>query len=1265
MAIFRKNKRQFAYRSHRMVFVAMFLFAFISSVAISLLFKASAENGPVASVVFNSNHASFNDVDSGAWKVTKSAEWTGLGKASITFDVVSRSHIAASRPKDVVVVIDKSSSMSGLPLTDAKEHMINLVNNLLDETQNQVALITFSTDGNIVSGFSDDAETLTGMIQNVEASGNTNYFAAILKIEELLESYTVQNDRDLIVLFLTDGIPTSDTPNDIAEYRIFKSLYPNSVVNGILYENDGNMPQELINVSDYQYVANKQTLYGIMLEAINTASLYDEFSITDYINDAYWTIADDNAISVDKGSVDLSYDGSTPVITWDMDGIYRTGTTARMTIEVDLKSEYLDAADQLLPTNLHTIINSKLNGIEDEDVDESTTPILKDVYTVSYEVVAPSDCVVSGTIPSAENHSIFTRVELSDNVLTCSGYNFNGWRVVAGNITHINDDNFLMPPNNVIVRAQWSKPSISKSMDGEVNERGSATFDYGEVVNTKMRRLSGETGEITHNTSESFNTAITGIVRSATLPNTIDVTDEQYILSADCSDIPIYGWYNNGIIYFYTDADDIYLKDDSSMMFMGMEALSDIRSLAYFDASRMTNMAAMFVMINTSLTNVDALSGWDVSNVKTANSMFSIRNYTNGTMNFNGLSGWNTESLENMEWMFGGYPLTDLTPFANWDVSKVTNMYATFYSAMNLTSLTGVEGWETGNVETMAYMFYNSADNLNNLNPLADWDTGKVVDLSYMFYSSHGGQYGRTADYGFSDISALSDWDVRSVKYMDATFYGMNRLTDISALSDWKTDSLEETPAMFYFNDLRSLTPLSGWNMSKVKYIDYMFFANVSLPTAAGLEGWGTMPELLSLEALFTTNSALTDVSALSGWDVSKVKSFRIVFAETTSLTNVDALSEWQTTSLESTEYMFTESGITNLGSATEGAETGMAKWDVSHVTNMAYMFYGAKKLANIDALSNWTTSSLTNASYMFDEATALTSNAAMANWDMSHVTTMAHMFCSASSLSDISGVTGWTLTNLEDASYMFRYTKITNLNALANWKTPKLKNMNYIFQGDNKLTDISGLNGQYWNTNTSNMTEMQGLFYNVSKITNVDDLARWDVSKVTNMYAMFRGTTSLLNLNGLATWTPAKLASMSCMFHSTTNLSDISGISGWFNDADTSTLTQLSYVFQDNKALTNFNALANWKTPKLWTLERAFYGMTALENINGLRNWDTSKVTNMKESFRGDVAITSLEPIYDWSTVKVTNMTDTFTEIPDTITRPSWYPEPEPDPGA
>ena len=76
------------------------------------------------------------------------------------------------------------------------------------------------------------------------------------------------------------------------------------------------------------------------------------------------------------------------------------------------------------------------------------------------------------------------------------------------------------------------------------------------------------------------------------------------------------------------------------------------------------------------------------------------------------------------------------------------------------------------------------------------------------------------------------------------------------------------------------------------------------------------------------------------------------------------------------------------------GLHGPIGSWDVSTVTDMRYMFYGASSF-NGD-LSKWDVSSVTTMERMFYGASSF--NGDLSKWDVSSVTTMRDMFYRASS---------------------------------------------------------------------------------------------------------------------------------------------------------------------------------------------------------------------------------------------------------------------------
>ena len=227
MGIFHKNKRHFVFRSHRRVFVALFLVGIFGvSAILSFILSANAQLVPIASVEILSEHSSYPDGHPGAWRVTKSAEWTDVGKARITFEVNSIPKTNNNKKLDVIMVIDISGSMSGEKLNQVKVDAADLTDTLLLDPSNKISLITFGSTATIVSGLTNDKNSLLNTINNLNTEGCTNYYDGLLKAEDVLEGYEQNDGRDLVLLFLTDGFPNEQTPNEKSSISSIKRKIP-------------------------------------------------------------------------------------------------------------------------------------------------------------------------------------------------------------------------------------------------------------------------------------------------------------------------------------------------------------------------------------------------------------------------------------------------------------------------------------------------------------------------------------------------------------------------------------------------------------------------------------------------------------------------------------------------------------------------------------------------------------------------------------------------------------------------------------------------------------------------------------------------------------------------------------------------------------------------------------------------------------------------------------------------------------------------------
>ena len=97
-----------------------------------------------------------------------------------------------------------------------------------------------------------------------------------------------------------------------------------------------------------------------------------------------------------------------------------------------------------------------------------------------------------------------------------------------------------------------------------------------------------------------------------------------------------------------------------------------------------------------------------------------------------------------------------------------------------------------------------------------------------------------------------------------------------------------------------------------------------------------------------------------------------------------------------------------------------LSSFDTSNVTNMYFMFFGARNLSNITFSPNFTTPNVTHMNAMFSRADSLTSPN-LSGFDTRNVTHMANMFLGASSLATVELSPSFSTGNVTTMRDMFR----------------------------------------------------------------------------------------------------------------------------------------------------------------------------------------------------------------------------------------------------
>ena len=434
-----------------------------------------------------------------------------------------------------------------------------------------------------------------------------------------------------------------------------------------------------------------------------------------------------------------------------------------------------------------------------------------------------------------------------------------------------------------------------------------------------------------------------------------------------------------------------------------------------------------------------------------------------------------------------------------------------------------------------------------------------------------------------------------------------------------------DSSKLFYrYSSLKNIN-FSNVDTSNVKNMYCMFWGCSGL-TSLDLSNFNTS-SVTDMSFMFMSCSGLTNLD-VSNFDTSKVTTFMNMFLRCSSLISLD-VSNFNTSSANNMHGMFWGcSGLTSLD---------VSNFNTSNTKNMRGLFVGCSGLTSLD-VSNFNTSNVEDMELMFGECTKLT-NLDLSNFDTSKVTNMSSMFSGSKSLTSLD-LSSFDTSNVTDMEEMFDgCTGLTNLD-LSNFNTSKVIYMYYMFNGlglnATSPVNIAGLE----NFDTSNVTDMVGMFMNgegytgSGKLTNetLAGISNWNVSKVIDFTCMFYGQGTYLTTLDLSKWDTSSATSFNHMFTDCFKLTSLD-LSNW----NTSNVLTMYNMFDDNYALTTIGDISKWNVTKLVDIGGFLNGCTSFTGINNkldLSGWVTSSLRGAQEAFRG-IKVKEID-ISNWDTTKI-----------------------------
>ena len=435
--------------------------------------------------------------------------------------------------------------------------------------------------------------------------------------------------------------------------------------------------------------------------------------------------------------------------------------------------------------------------------------------------------------------------------------------------------------------------------------------------------------------------------------------------------------------------------------------------------------------------------------------------------------------------------------FAN---ARPTSCFMWFHGCSNLTTIEGIEYFNTENVTNMRYMF-GYCTSLKSLD-LTNFNTENVTDMYYMF-----------AYCTSLESLDLTNFNTAKVTNMAGMFQSCYALKTIYASDKFVTGQVTESTCMF--SDCSNLKDYTSSkedhtyaNCGPTGYFTYgrgyaMFDAATGTLTfsykgfkpegAYELNEGGNNPEWIS------KNSYVKKVVFDASFAKARPTSCYYWFRGCDMLTQIEGIEHLNTEEVTDMSWMFMDCrGLTSL--------------DVSHfntqkVTNMEHMFNRCSGLTSLD-VSSFNTENVTNMTCIFLGCSGLTS-LDVSHFNTEKVTDMSCMFYECGKLTSLD-VSHFNTGNVTDMSFMFFNCSALTLLDLTNFNTAKVVDMGGM------LIDCSALTTIYVSDKfvTTNITERGSMFYGC---TSLKGAIAYDENKFDDTYANYETGyfSKLVGMNG------------------------------------------------------------------------------------------------------------------------------------------------------
>jgi surface protein len=731
----------------------------------------------------------------------------------------------------------------------------------------------------------------------------------------------------------------------------------------------------------------------------------------------------------------------------------------------------------------------------------------------------------------------------------------------------------------------------------------------------------------------------------------IDATDNPGYFS-----IPAYAMYENGRLTFYCDQQKsrtgkkYYLNMDgnapewvsdgtnanithvvfhssfanarpvsTASWFDNMIRLATITDMKYLNTSQVTNMSGMFKKC-MNLQAVDLTSFNTGSLQNTENMFYECSNLTTIYVSNDWDLIMNLSSSSSNKMFYGCVRLVGCAG-TTFNYSKTNHEYAHIDEEDNPGYFSVGEPYAELSTNGQTLTFYCDLQRSTRQGNTYDLNTGDNLPVWYSagvynnvtmveFHSSFAHTRPTSTNSWFAYMShltcitGLEYLKTNQVTNMTGMFLGCSGLASLN-LSSFNTANVTKMSSMFSGCTGIAFLDLSSFNTSKVTDMS-RFFEGCTYLNSFYIPSFNTA-KVTTMERMFADCSRLPQIY-LRQFNTGNVVNMAQMFEGCSNLSVLD-LSSFNTSKVTDMNQMFTDCTFTSLN---------LSSFNTSIVQNMTGMFTNCLNLTTIYAGDGWSTAALQDpTARIFVNCPNLVGSAGTA-YDGFHLSaSYAHIDGGTSNpgylsfaLSAYLSTDGRTLTfYCDDANHPgTRYqmnvgggaptwtsdaTNVTTVVFDSSFANARPISTASWFSGMSLLTTITGI--EY--LNTSQVTNMFGMFYGCSSLTSLD-LSTFDTSSATNMNRIFDGCSSLTNLD-VSNFNTEQATSMTGMFEGCSSLSMLD-----LSSFNTSRVTSIGSMFKNCTNLVAIYVGDQWNVSGVTNLNsyNMFFGCTNLVGMNGTK---------------------------------------------------------------